>query len=180
MWKPHAYEVTVEISTTQLVHCAVTQLCTQKHFKLTVVYGFNKAEARQPLWQELKLISQQTSDAWCVIGDFNAVLHPHDRIGGDDIQDIEVRGFVECINECELMSCVAISNRGHNGQRIWSRIDKAFTNMDWYTIYDYPHVEYMAEGLSDHSPLRIPFSRTLGSKHPLNILICGAKTAKCT
>ncbi|KAJ8422236.1 hypothetical protein Cgig2_012330 [Carnegiea gigantea] len=114
-------EIRELINTTQLIHYAVTQLCTQKHFKLTIVCGFNKEETRQSLWQELKLISQQTSDAWCVIGDFNAVLHLHDRIGGDDIQDIEVRGFVKCINECELTelrSCgnyYSWSNRDHNG-----------------------------------------------------------------
>jgi len=123
-------------TTSQMVHCEVIQLGTQKQFHFTVVYGSNKEELRRPLWHDLKVISQQTLGVWCVVGDFNAVLCPQDRIGGDDIQDSEVKDFTECINAREITEMQSSghffswSNRGRNGKRIWSRIDKVFSNLE--------------------------------------------------
>jgi len=44
------------------------------------VYGLNSLAQRQALWQDLKIIASNMQEAWCVKGDFNAVLHPGDRI----------------------------------------------------------------------------------------------------
>ena len=75
---------------------------TQKHFYITFVYGYKTVEQRRPLWQDLKEISQQTEDAWLVIGDFNAILYMQDRLRGDEVQKSEVREYAECIDHCEL------------------------------------------------------------------------------
>lgn len=80
MWKLNKYVVTVEATTSQMIHCASNHLNTQKHFHLTFVYGFNKQELRRPLWHDLKTLSHQTTDAGCVLRDFNAVLHIDDGI----------------------------------------------------------------------------------------------------
>ena len=75
IWKPNKYTIKIEKTTEQLVHCSIVQLSSQKYFYITYVYGFNKEEQRSPLWHHLKEISQQMTEAWLVIGDFNAVLH---------------------------------------------------------------------------------------------------------
>ena len=36
-----------------------------------------------------------------MLGDFNSVLYPGDRMGGTEIQDFEVRPFADCIASCE-------------------------------------------------------------------------------
>jgi len=59
-----------------------------------------------------------------VIGDFNAVLYMQDRLGGDEVQDNEVREYAECIEHCELTemrsfdSYYSWSNKGRNGKRL--------------------------------------------------------------
>ncbi|KAJ8419350.1 hypothetical protein Cgig2_015351 [Carnegiea gigantea] len=68
----------------QLIHCQATQLATIVSFHVTFVYGMNKEQQRLPLWTDLMDIARTMSSAWCVIGDFNAVLYKHDRIGGDE------------------------------------------------------------------------------------------------
>jgi len=68
-----------------MIHYAVTSLDTQKHFHLILVYGYNKHELMKPLWHSLQTLRHQTPGAWWVLGDFNALLNIHDRIGGDEI-----------------------------------------------------------------------------------------------
>ncbi|KAJ8428080.1 hypothetical protein Cgig2_006803 [Carnegiea gigantea] len=48
------------------------------------------------------------------------------------------------------------------GHIIWSRIGRAFTNVE-YDHFDFAQVDYLTEGLSDHSPYFYPFQRTLKS-----------------
>jgi len=40
--------------------------------------------------------------AWCIIGDFNAVLHKDDRIGGNKVTDHEVNELQCLLDHCEL------------------------------------------------------------------------------
>lgn len=66
----------------QYIHCKVTPSHTSKQFCLTFVYGYNQAEARQPLWDALAVISIGMDEALCVLGDFNSILYPEDRMVG--------------------------------------------------------------------------------------------------
>ncbi|KAJ8427758.1 hypothetical protein Cgig2_006426 [Carnegiea gigantea] len=79
----------------QHIHCKVMQLSTQN-------YGHNQLGARQQLWEDLRSLAINIQDAWCVLGDLNAVLHPEERIGGVDIKQSEIVDFLKCIEEFEL------------------------------------------------------------------------------
>jgi len=49
---------------------------------MTSVYGKNNIALRKELWEDLRMLENNMQDAWCVLGDFNAVLAPEGRIGG--------------------------------------------------------------------------------------------------
>ncbi|KAJ8419733.1 hypothetical protein Cgig2_013408 [Carnegiea gigantea] len=119
----------------------------KKKFYLTIVYGYNKEELGRPLWHDLKAIKQQTLGPWHLIGDFNAVLNPHDRIGGDDIHDSEIKEFSECVNDCEIMEM-----RSSGNYFSWSN-----RGLNVADIFEFTQVDYMAEGLFDLTPLKLMF-----------------------
>ena len=67
----------------QYVHCLVHLRGVNEPFYLTVAYGSNDVIARRELWSGLR--KQKVllgSDPWLVMGDFNAMLFPHDGFGG--------------------------------------------------------------------------------------------------
>ncbi|KAJ8422241.1 hypothetical protein Cgig2_030848 [Carnegiea gigantea] len=37
-----------------------------------------------------------------VLGDFNAILHPEERIGGDDVLYTDIKDFAQCIKDCDM------------------------------------------------------------------------------
>ncbi|KAJ8423028.1 LOW QUALITY PROTEIN: hypothetical protein Cgig2_016506 [Carnegiea gigantea] len=56
------------------------------------------------------------------------------------------------------------SNKGRNEKKLWSRIDRAFINLEWVHLFDLTQVDYLAEGISDHAPLKIAFLNSPKSK----------------
>ena len=69
---------------------------------MTFVYGKNSIALRKELWEDLRLLANNLQDAWCVLGDFNAVLSPEDRIGGEKVQYMEIVDFKTCLEDSKL------------------------------------------------------------------------------
>ena len=59
----------------QFLHCKVTHTFTMKTSFITFVYGANSDGQRRVLWETLKDIGLSMEDAWCILRDFNSVLH---------------------------------------------------------------------------------------------------------
>ncbi|KAJ8420787.1 LOW QUALITY PROTEIN: hypothetical protein Cgig2_017724 [Carnegiea gigantea] len=100
-WQEATFQVHVVHVTDQLI-CYITKLADYtKAFLITFVHGLNTVARRLPLWEDLMRMAQNIQGPWCVIGDFNAVLHPGERIGGEDIQYGEVVDFSNYLEQCD-------------------------------------------------------------------------------
>jgi len=142
---------------------------TLNKFFITYVYGFNQAQHRHALWSDLQSIAAHMTEAWCVLGDFNAILHTEDRMGGTDVTDSEIRDFADCVFNCELQEMRSTgAYYSWTNKTIWTIINRAFHNSHWYNSFNYTHVSYMANSLSDHTP-------SMWCKHPdfKNIITLG-------
>ena len=73
-----------------------------KKFFVTFVYDANQDGERRLLWEALKELTTEMEERWCILGDFNSVLHPGDSLGGTDIQAAKIRPFEEYITSCEI------------------------------------------------------------------------------
>ncbi|KAJ8421316.1 LOW QUALITY PROTEIN: hypothetical protein Cgig2_018730 [Carnegiea gigantea] len=75
---------------TPVMHCHAIQGSTNKKFYITYVYGQNQPQQQSPMWKDLLAILESMNKAWCMLGDFNAVLSEEDRMGGGEVQDLDV------------------------------------------------------------------------------------------
>ena len=57
----------------------------------------NHDSLRKLLWPDLVGLSQNIEEAWCVMGHFNSVLYPGERIRGIEVNDRELIDFVDCL-----------------------------------------------------------------------------------
>ncbi|KAJ8439070.1 hypothetical protein Cgig2_018464 [Carnegiea gigantea] len=128
-WQGKAFQVNIKQTSGQLVHGKATHATIQKQFYVTFVYEVNTLAGRLPLWQDLKSIVHTIHEPWCVVGDFNVVLHPEKRVEGDVIQHAEVVDFAKCLEDCELHE---VNTSGAfftwTNRTIWSKIDRAMMN----------------------------------------------------
>ena len=155
-WHPQRYQFQMIMKTDQLIHGQAIQLSTNKRFFITFVYGKNLEAQRLPLWRTLCSLASNMNDSWCVMGDFNSILHQGERIGGSEVTANEMQDFGNCINTCGLQEFNYIGAFfTWTSRTIWSRIDRALHNSLWFDTFDFTHVVYQAQGLSDHSPISL-------------------------
>ncbi|XP_010684467.1 uncharacterized protein LOC104899025 [Beta vulgaris subsp. vulgaris] len=81
-------------------------------------------------------------------------------LNGTLITDAETKDFQNFLLQSSLIESRSTgafyswSNSSVGSDRVVSRIDKAFVNQAWLSMYTKVVVEYLAPGISDHSPLK--------------------------
>ncbi|KAJ8430000.1 hypothetical protein Cgig2_033925 [Carnegiea gigantea] len=157
-WRPNNYSMEVLTSTHQLIHCKVRTLMDQKMMYITYVYGDNSKTMRRQLWEDIEAISIHMSTPWGVMGDFNSVLHPNERLGGNAIEEGDIRDFAKCLLRSELHELKSTGAFfSWNNKKVWSRLDRMLVNDLWYELNDFSHLERVNESLLDHTPLVLTF-----------------------
>ncbi|XP_055803460.1 uncharacterized protein LOC129872518 [Solanum dulcamara] len=105
-----------------------------------------------------------------VMGDFNSILRPEDRLVGSQVQGEETRDFRNFLNECNLSELPTFGRQfiWTNGY-MYSRIDRALVNVEW--IVQMPSMQVIVMAIdalfSDHSPLSIVMEEQRDSKKKL-------------
>ncbi|KAJ8420486.1 hypothetical protein Cgig2_025400 [Carnegiea gigantea] len=96
--------------------------------------------------------------AWCILGDFNAVLHKEDRYGGNPVTDHDIQELIVLQTNCEIHELHSTGVYfSWTNKTTWSRINRVFINTYWYTTFDFTHSTYLSNGLSDHNPILLRF-----------------------
>ena len=80
-----------------MIHCYIQERSKGFQFHLTVVYGFNTIEQRKSLWSDMIQIGQNVNHPWIIVGDFNAMLSPKDRLAGVPVNENEIKDFSNCV-----------------------------------------------------------------------------------
>ena len=113
-----------------MIHCHINKRSKGYQFNLTVVYGFNTIEQMKSLWTDMNKMVQNVTQPWLIIGYFNALLSPKDRLAGAPVNLNEIKDFADCvkvmgINELQWKgSYYTWNNKQIGNARISSRIDR--------------------------------------------------------
>ncbi|KAK4266953.1 hypothetical protein QN277_023810 [Acacia crassicarpa] len=103
LWNNDAFGITCLTSTTQLLHCQVTDRSNNVMSIVTFVYGETSQTGRLALWTSLRSLAANTTLPWLVLGDFNIYLSPNDKLGGADPPWTSMQHFKDCIDDVELV-----------------------------------------------------------------------------
>ncbi|KAJ8422906.1 LOW QUALITY PROTEIN: hypothetical protein Cgig2_028768 [Carnegiea gigantea] len=101
-----------------------------------------------------RILGSLQHDAWCVLGDFNAVLHLEERMGGVDVTHTEITDFASCLGDCELTTAAFFT---WTNKTVWSKIDRIVANSQWAQECEYVHISCKPAGLFNHNPLILSF-----------------------
>ncbi|XP_019225767.1 PREDICTED: uncharacterized protein LOC109207324 [Nicotiana attenuata] len=159
IWKEANVHVTTLESTDQMIHCLVKDKNSSFTSYITFVYGLHTTQQRIPLWRSLRNI--QYNGPWLIIGDFSSVLNVDDRVNGVPVNQAEMIDFQNCLEDIGVGqitkrgSRFSWSNKRDAEIRIYSHIDWAFGNADWFNTYNGVEPIYMLPGCSDHTPVLI-------------------------
>ncbi|XP_072084389.1 uncharacterized protein [Arachis hypogaea] len=102
IWDNSAWNVDITFHSSQMVHMELKQGQSPPWF-LSAIYGTPQKASRRALWNEIRDLSSNINQPWCLIGDFNAILNDFERKGSIGSNS---RGacseFQTCISDCGL------------------------------------------------------------------------------
>ncbi|XP_074289630.1 uncharacterized protein LOC141614781 [Silene latifolia] len=179
LWKPSLFDIQFLSYNAQHIHMLVSSQTDGKNFLHTMIYAFNGLYERVELWNILKGIVGECNDPWLWLGDFNIVLSPVERLGGN-ISDAEMEHFQDCVSICEIEDIPATralftwSNKQGPCDRVYSRLDRVMGNQKWMDMFGTSLAHFTLRGFLTIvlAPLWIRILNLM-RRRALNTLICG-------
>lgn len=161
MWHP-SVTVTVYASSPQIVTCGIFILGENITLTVSFLYGFNLAEDRVRLWDELASLNGSTpvsTHPWAVLGDFNQILrveqhshHPYLEVDSSGIED-----FSSALHEAGLFKAPSKglpftwwNNQDDNP--VSKKIDHALFTHAWAQTFPDAYCKFLEPDQSDHAP----------------------------
>ncbi|KAH7838833.1 hypothetical protein Vadar_031730 [Vaccinium darrowii] len=131
----------------------------QYRCRITFVHAPNSAHDRKSLWQELLSVARMETIDWLIGGDFNAILHPDEKVGGAPRQAWELADFQNFIQDSNLVDLGYVgypftwNNKRHGGNNVRVQLDRFLSNPRWRIHHPNAVVKHLMPGGSDHCPL---------------------------
>lgn len=159
IWKWSNVHVVPLRTIDQMIHCWVREENSTFSSYITFVYGLHSTQQRASLWDTLRTVNY--NGPWLIIGDFNSVLGVEDRLNGQPVHHSEMTDFQNCIDDIGVGQITkrgnrySWSNKRDSENRIYSHINWAFGNPEWFNTNTGVEAVYMLPGCSDHTPIML-------------------------
>ena len=122
----------------------------------TGVYGPNDDGQWTTLWEELSQVRARWPMTWCLVGDFNTIRYPNERLGCD-LFSPAMFAFLDFIESNSLVDLplegASFTWFRDSGLPSMSRIDRALVSLDWEEHYENVSQRVLPRVISDHCPL---------------------------
>ena len=95
-------------SSSQCLYCWIQLVNTQYAFFLTFVYASNDSIDRRELWSKLEDLHPSIGNSpWLLVGDFNVIKHPSEKLGGRILNTYE-QDFLACSETIGVVDHLAV------------------------------------------------------------------------
>ncbi|XP_020218078.1 uncharacterized protein LOC109801423 [Cajanus cajan] len=119
------------------------------------VYASPRTQGRVALWGDLRRLAGQINGPWHLMGEFNAVLRQHERVGGS--VNACIRGdnaFKDFVNRYHLMDLgyTGAPFTWHRGN-VFERLDRSLASYEWRILFPNAALNHLNPLKSDHAPI---------------------------
>ncbi|KAK3012916.1 hypothetical protein RJ639_009673 [Escallonia herrerae] len=173
-WK-NGVDLEITLQTKNIINALIFSDPPDTPWMLSAVYGPPHWECKRKFWTDMSVLAAAFEGPWTCIGDFNAVANQTEKKGGRPVANPSSGGICEFINQHHMIDLgfsgnpFTWSNNRPLSANIKERLDKAYANAAWCTLFPDASVTHLPGTASDHLPI------VLKTHKPL---YCGMKPFK--
>ncbi|KAJ9559912.1 hypothetical protein OSB04_005072 [Centaurea solstitialis] len=120
------------------------------------VYAPQSHSLKAGLWNDLTaLLKDHTEVIWVIMGDFNAVRFPEERMGSvfDEKEASDFNSFISESGLLDVQFCGRRFTRSSKDGRKLSKLDRFLVSSNFFPIWNNPLVQVLPQTIADHCPL---------------------------
>ncbi|KAA3468220.1 reverse transcriptase [Gossypium australe] len=97
------FRVSLKTFSKNHIDVKVAESNVQGEWRYTGFYGLPYANDQHDSWRLLRALGQEQQLPWLVSGDFNEILYPFEKSGGQLREERRMVAFREALEDCQLM-----------------------------------------------------------------------------
>ncbi|KAK4415298.1 hypothetical protein Salat_2637100 [Sesamum alatum] len=157
IWNSAIIDLQPEDISQQVIHYRITNKSSQLSFSISFTYGLYSIVNRRSMWEKLSELGQNLNSPWLILGDFNCVRSPEEKLGVTPTW-YELKDFTDCclslgLQDATSTGCFFTWYSNNESNPVWCKLDRVLRNNEWLEAGLHCNTHFPPPGcLSDHSP----------------------------
>jgi len=158
MWNNGNIHASVLLKEHRAIHMLVHDVQKAQNCVVSGVYAPAQEKDKNPFWEHLKEMNTVVDMPWCIIGDFNELAAPNEKIGGQILSNYKYDRLNTFLNSIDAES-IQVHGRLFTWKKrihthlIYERLDRTIARQDWSSIYPDAFETHDSFTCSDHCPI---------------------------
>ena len=133
-WNSNVINLDIILQNDRMIHCMGYVPDHNIRCFFTFLYGYPQHYKQKKIWDTLLHIKYSINGPWAIIGDFNEILYPHEKIGGNQGNTSRIQDFGDFINNCQLLDLESFGlpytwfNKRKDLASIFKKLDRVLIN----------------------------------------------------
>jgi len=156
LWNDENVEVSIIAKEPRIMHCLVLDKLTAKECLISAVYAPAQESRKDDFWQHLKQLHHSIDKPWCIMGDFNEMLSPSEKIGGIVLSPIKVQRLSDFLHyshsyDATVQGRLFTWKKLLQGQLLYEKLDRVLFREDCLQLFSNYLITNGSFTCSDHA-----------------------------
>ena len=158
LWNTKNIMANVLLKEDRAIHMLIFDIISQKFSIISGIYAPAQNGHKDAFWNHLRDLNRIVDMPWCLIGDFNELETPEDKVGGQPVDPSRLTRLPDFLESCQATSLPVLGReftwkKRVHGHLILEKLDRAIGRSDWCRQYPDCRVMPGPFTCSDHSYL---------------------------
>lgn len=156
-WNYDNIHVVSHVLSDRCVHLNALYKPTNEHFLVYGAYFPAQNSDKDPFWESMALFYDNITIPWILLGDFNELLSPNDKLGGNLVSRSQCQRLPSFLTRTNAMDIHCLQQdfswKSNSHPGLYHRLDRAVASHSFNVKFPLSIVRYGTFTSADHAPM---------------------------